>query len=438
MATSTFKKYRWILISGVLGLGAIAVWIATAIFNAASQNGEEAVEAISLSAPRMADELYFLTLDTIELEYDQYEEVPLSNQPILKETLEQAFNLVTAGEYRTALERFQETETRLRVPSIRNNIGVLHTVLGNYDSAQEAYRLVFELDPNYPGTYFNFGLLLDAQRRWEEAVRYFDRSTLEASRERLNILTAELEKDAHEQELEPNENPNRATPIVLDELIDGAIENLDDQDFYSFEMPETQRDVVQVRFENNAPQMEATLRFLDAEKKYLTMLQTENTGENLDYAFSGIPGAVYYIHVFTNSFLREGLGNYRLSVTPMSAYDEYEPNDDIFDASRITIAQSIEAGIMDEDDQDFYYFSTPDEAQNIRVLVENRSSTLWPSFNLFDERKNLIEQQQANNREADVELTYSIEPNSDYFVQILGMNGYTQGPYTLTVTLEEE
>ncbi|MEO1522351.1 MAG: hypothetical protein AAFU78_16440, partial [Cyanobacteria bacterium J06633_2] len=86
MATSTFKKYRWILISGVLGLGAIAVWIATAIFNAASQNGEEVVEAISLSAPRMADELYFLTLDTIELEYDQYEEVPLSNQPILKET----------------------------------------------------------------------------------------------------------------------------------------------------------------------------------------------------------------------------------------------------------------------------------------------------------------------------------------------------------------
>ncbi|MEM9449729.1 MAG: tetratricopeptide repeat protein [Cyanobacteria bacterium P01_E01_bin.6] len=437
MTKNIFKQYWWFFLIGVLVLSGVTARLLTFVINSTSRSDEDIVASIYIPDRHMVSDLYFVTLEGIELEYEQTKNASLEVQPVLKDTLAQGFNLATAGEYDAALERFKEIEGRLRLPSERNNLGVLYVITGDYEKAQEAYQSVFELDPNYEGTYFNIGLLLESQRRLEEAVRYFERSTLEASRERLNTIQAELQKTSHDRELEPNENAGQATSIALTVGVNGVIEDEDDQDFYVFETPETSRDIVHIQFENNTPQMDVTLRFLNANKNYFGSIQTEIDGQNLDYSFSGLPGEAYYVQVFTNALFLSQIGNYTLTVTPTQGYDQYESNETIFSSSLIPINERIDAGILDEDDQDFYYFQAPEDVENVRIRVENRSTTLWPMLTLYDEGKNLIAELRAANAEADIETVFPAESNSEYFIHISGSNSRMAGEYALTITTEE-
>ena len=52
------------------------------------------------------------------------------------------------------------------------------------------------------------------------------------------------------------------------------------------------------------------------------------------------------------------------------AYDEYEPNDDLFSAGEITIGEQVMANLLDSHDRDHYHFTLANPAAAV---------IMWPS-----------------------------------------------------------
>ena len=435
MLANYLKKYWWMTLFGVVLLGGVGIKLISSIINAVSQAGEEKVLVSYISTPHLSGDMYFVTLDGIESEYEQLQGESLQSRQELSNQLELAINLAELGDYDASTEVFEEIVKRLNLPSVYNNLGVLYTIAEDYEPARNAYQTVFELDSNYEGTYLNAGLLLDTQGRLEDAISYLERSSLPSAQDKLNVLEAELQQPTHTREIEANDAMNQATAIQLETEIEGKLLSTDDQDFYVFETPTTSRDIVQIRLENHSARMEPVLRLFDADRNYLSSHQVESVGATLDYSFSAESGSTYYIHVAAS--FGSTVGNYSLSVTPLLAYDQNEPNEDILNPTVISLGNPLEAGKMDARDQDFYRFQTPDTVETVRIVLENRSTTFLPNLYIFDARKNRIHDERASNLAADIEYSFAAEPNSTYFINVTSPNNATTGDYALLVMAEE-
>ena len=88
---------------------------------------------------------------------------------------------------------------------------------------------------------------------------------------------------------------------------------------------------------------------------------------------------------------------------------------------------------MDSGDQDFYQFKTPLNTDKIVVSIQNRSTTLRPSLNVYDaEKRNISGLQYAGNQGANLEHSFVAQPNSTYYIHVSNWDR-TSGDYTLTV-----
>jgi hypothetical protein len=125
----------------------------------------------------------------------------------------------------------------------------------------------------------------------------------------------------------------------------------------------------------------------------------------------------------------------------MKAYDEYEPDDDIFHAHRIQPRttqdglleyDSIKANIMDRNDTDFYSFLAQRTGQ-ATIEVHNESVTLIPAVQLYgpDMRSAGFGPTLKNPGES-LETTMDVEKGRTYYVQVWSQAS-TSGSYSLTV-----
>ncbi len=59
-------------------------------------------------------------------------------------------------------------------PAAWFNMGVLFATFGEQQKALKAYRHVLSLSDRFPSAWLNIALIYQSQKRWDEAVRYFD------------------------------------------------------------------------------------------------------------------------------------------------------------------------------------------------------------------------------------------------------------------------
>jgi len=152
-------------------------------------------------------------------------------------------------------------------------------------------------------------------------------------------------------------------------------------------------------------------------------------GAGLTYRFSPPPNTILLVHVW-GSF--RSLGQYRLTIRPLRAFDRYEPNDDILKPAPLTVGETIEANIMDEADTDFYSFVAPENG-SARVEILNRSTTLIPALATFaTDRRAAGPETRVRVPGADLSHTFAVKPGRVYYLQVRS-EGSTSGAYSLTV-----
>src|SRR5262249_53140334 len=148
------------------------------------------------------------------------------------------------------------------------------------------------------------------------------------------------------------------------------------------------------------------------------------------YSFVPKPQKRYYVKV--NACCNTSSGNYTLVIRPQKAYDSYEPNDDILHASVIAIGKTIEAGIMDREDVDFYAF---DVEQPIKLVasLENRSATLAPEITIYNPDKSRKDGTYNGTAGSDVKYSFEAQAKGRYYVRVNTCCNSRSGNYALTI-----
>jgi hypothetical protein len=239
-------------------------------------------------------------------------------------------------------------------------------------------------------------------------------------------------KDGTEQE--PNNTIPQANVAEMGTTIVGEVNPEKDIDFFKFQYQDAKkrRDIVAVHLENRLTTLQPKLILYNEDKSIAqNWTGTNAPGANLEFSFSAEPGKIYYIGVASD--YGQSSGAYTLSAIPKKAYDQYEPNDDVFTATPLKVGQTIEANIMDGADVDFYRVSGVKE-KKLAIHLENLSTALQPRIRVFKSDKSIAQNwTDANWNGADLTFSVECEPDQDYFVEVGASYGQSAGPYKLTV-----
>ncbi len=231
---------------------------------------------------------------------------------------------------------------------------------------------------------------------------------------------------------EPNNDPQHARPIALDAWIDSAIGDANDDDFFKLRTAAANRDIYRIDVENKSTSWSPKLTLLDAKKSTLTSAANGNAGADLSLSFSGAADADYYVVV---GRYHPSAGDYRLRISTLRAFDRYEPNDTIIEATSIGAGEAVSAGIMDQVDSDYYRVAAPAGIARMLVTLENRSTTLAPSVYLYNGRKSEIYRTSDGTPGANLEFAQDVSPSPHYYVLVDKAHN-SAGDYTLTIRFE--
>jgi hypothetical protein len=125
-------------------------------------------------------------------------------------------------------------------------------------------------------------------------------------------------------------------------------------------------------------------------------------------------------------------GAYTLSVSALTAFDLYEPNDDILSARKFILGETIQANIMDARDNDYFSFVSPVNG-SVSIDIVNRSATLIPALTTFtpDMRSSGFAPD-VQKPGADLHHVMPVEANQVFYIQVWGQKE-TSGAYSLTI-----
>ncbi len=126
-----------------------------------------------------------------------------------------------------------------------------------------------------------------------------------------------------------------------------------------------------------------------------------------------------------------------LSSDPISIKGaEQEPNNTILQANTAEMGATISGEISPADDQDFFKFQYKDSKNRRDFLllhVENRSTTLQPQIQVYNEDKSLLQNWfGANAAGANLDYSFVAEPDKTYYVAV-GSSYSGTGKYTLSL-----
>jgi hypothetical protein len=317
-----------------------------------------------------------------------------------------AAKLVTAHDYRGAIATLEPIAAQAAVPVVFNNLGVLYEHTGDRARAINAFREALARDAGYQPVRLNLQRLK-------------------------NYTIGAAEPVTHE--VEPNNNYLLANVVRLDGPVEAAIGGMNDEDYFRFTAPPAPRDRVEIRIENRSKTLIPALGLLDVDRRYVLWEKAYGErGANLAQYLSPAPNTTWYLQVWG---FKDTAGDYILTVHPMHAFDAYEPNDDLFNATTLPPGQTIEANIMDERDTDFYTFVS---ARNGRMTVqlENRSSTLLPALSLYaGDRRFMGFGPDVRAAGAGLKHSFAVEDGRTYYVQVWSQAN-SSGAYALTLKSE--
>lgn len=346
---------------------------------------------------------YVAQVGVLDQEYARYHGAAFKDKDA-RAQFQQAAALEASGEYNGALLLMETVAKKAAVPVVFNDLGVLYAALGDRARAINSFRDALARDFDYVPVRQN----LD---RW----RGFTSSSA----------------DPVSSEIEPNGNSENANVIAMNKPVDGEISALDnDVDVFKVTSPPAPRDLVEIQLQNRSKTLAPRLTVFDEDGVILPWGKDVNTpGASLVQDLAPKPNTTMYLHIFGTGTT---FGAYTLTVKALKAFDRYEPNDDIYNASKVAIGQQVDANIMDADDTDFYSFVGP-RTGSVTIDVANRSSTLIPAISLYSQDKRLIgfgpDVQDAG---AALAHTMPVQQGNTYYVQVWSQ-GHTAGNYSLKI-----
>jgi hypothetical protein len=355
-----------------------------------------------ISKPASHGLLGYLTDDRmVEREYARLYNRDLTD-PLPRQDFRYAAELTARSDYAGALAVLERIARQAAVPAVFNNIGVLYLEQNDISRAMNAFREAFLRDGDYQPV----------------------RANLMRMKPLLDAVTAVT------REVEPNDYYLLANVISRDRPVEAEISAIGDTDCFRFQAPPAPRDVLALEIENLSPTLIPALSIFDTEDRFLGWTKdAQRPGLSLSQQIAPAPKTTLIVHVWG---AYKTLGKYRLTVRPLRAFDRYEPNDDILNATRITVGEKIDANIMDSADTDFYSFVAPD-AGVVRVDVQNRSATLIPAVTVFSpDHRTLGMAADARTAGANLARSFPATPGQVYYVQVWPQLK-TAGDYTLII-----
>lgn len=272
-----------------------------------------------------------------------------------EEKFQLAAESMSNHDYGGAATLLEEASKQASLPVIFNDLGVLYARMDDPARTVNAFREALARDAGY----------LPARKNLD----------------RLKGLDLRSNAYPVTHEIEPNNSLAQANLISLGKPVDGEIAgNAFDVDWYRVTAPVPPRDLVRIEITNKSKTLSPVLSVFDQTMAALSPARNSQApGDSISTTVSPVPNSSLYVKV-------EGMGRtagpYRLVVSALKAFDAYEPNDQIFNASRIAPGQAIEANIMDGQDTDFYSFVSP-RTGTVTIEILNRSSTLIPALTTY-------------------------------------------------------
>lgn len=317
---------------------------------------------------------------------------------------QQAAALAQKADYQGALAVLEPLSKEAAVPAVFNDLGVLYTATNDRSRAVNAFREALARDISYAAVRENL--------------------------ERLRALPNSA--DPVSTEVEPNYPREYANLIGLNKPVDGEIAAANnDVDMFRFVAPAAPRDRLEITVTNRSQTLEPRVRFYDSEGGILPWSKTEREpGASLSLILSLEPNTPVYLELSGD---RGTGGAYTLTVKPLKGFDELEPNDDIYSASKLEFGKKIDANLMDADDTDYYTF-TADHSGKVTINLENRSATLMPAVTTFgsDMRTSGFGPDVRNPGDG-LHHTFDVLEGQKYYIQVWPQ-AKSSGEYSLTIT----
>jgi hypothetical protein len=389
---SSVRKYWWLVpvLGGVGMIGWVAIgprWSRAQI----TQPGGKPLEGYVTDSPKLTEE------------YRHFYGKALNNSDVEKE-FDAATVRMSARDFPGAVGLLEQVSKVAAVPVVFNNLGVLYAELNDKSLAINAFREALARDIDYRAVRLNLA--------------------------RMKGLMA-VGADPVSHEAESNDNMNVANIIVPGKAVDADIAAaVNDVDFFRITTPPAPRDMISIEITNRSSTLIPVLKVFDEERRITEWGKAaREPGSSLKQIFSPPANATLYLQV---SGYGSSAGAYTLLVQKQKSCDSYEPNDDIYNASRITLGTPIDANIMDANDTDYFSFVSP-RTGTVSVVITNRSTTLIPALSTFHPDK------RSSGFGPDVRTpgynlrhTMEVQENQIYFVQVWSQAN-TSGNYTLLI-----
>ena len=382
---SALERYRW----PAVALVAVAVIAAVLIAGRG--------RAKPLAGPLDG---YERDVTVVQSEYRKFHG-RLLRDPQIEHDFLSAAQLVDRKDYTAAIYVLEGLAKEAAVPVVFHNLGSLYSATGDRARAILSFREALVRDPEY------------------RPVR--------ASIERLKWLGQE-EADPLKREIEPNNSSIVANLVGIGAPVEAEI-TPGDTDTFKFVSPPAPRDIVELTITNVAQTLEIGIRIADDTLKNESANLNVAAGESVTRYLAQPPNTPLFLQVWG---AHNTAGPYRLVLRAMKAFDEYEPNDDIFSAHRIEPGGKIQANIMDAEDNDFYAFQSP-RTGTMTIDIENQSSTLIPALTTFSpERRNTGFGPDVRTPGASLHHTIEVQEHQTYYLQVWSQ-ALSFGKYTLTI-----
>jgi hypothetical protein len=344
---------------------------------------------------------YVSNFATVAEEYRRFHAKDLKD-PGLAVQFAQATELMTKHDYGGAAWLMQEVAKSASVPAVFNNLGVLYLAQDDRGHAVNAFREALARDIDYRQVHQNM-----------ERMK-------EIGLENATPLT---------REIEPNNGLAVANIIAPERPVEGEImAAIDDIDSYKVTTPAAPRDILSIEVQPRTRLLEPMMKVYDDEHHLLEWVKGKDApGKSITVVLAPPPNTTLYLQL---AGFADSAGLYILKVTPLKAFDAYEPNDEIFNARPIQIGSPVDANIMDKADTDYYSFET-ERAGKVRVSIQNRSSTLIPALTTFTpNQRSSGFGPDVHTPGGNLEHSFEVQANQKYYIQVWSQAN-TAGNYSL-------
>ena len=389
---SLVRKY-WSLVPVLVGVGMIG-WIATGPRWSRARIKRPGAKTIAG---------YVADTRKMTQEYVYYYGKPL-NSPDIERGFDQANERLSDGDFSNAVGLLQQVSKVASVPVVFNNLGVLYVELNDKARAINAFREALARDIDYRPVRLNLERMKDVMALGVDPVTH---------------------------EVESNNSATLANIIMPGKAVEADIEaGVGDVDYFRVTTPPAPRDRISIEVTNGSKTLAPVLRVLTEEGRITDWNKTSReAGSNLQQTIAPPPNTTLSLEISGHD---TSAGAYTLLVRPLKAFDTYEPNDDIFNAPRITVGSTIVANIMDANDTDFYSFVSP-RTGTVSIVISNRSTTLIPALStFFPDKRSSGFGPDVRTPGLNLRHTMEVQENQVYFIQVWSQAN-TSGEYSLVV-----